>query len=1641
MVASGSVAIVGVVRVTAMGPGSVEYLLHGCDSTPEQGVEGSGLERHGAAAYLEQGLEHGEPQGTWLGSGMAGLGLSMQAGDTAESVDVRAIFGQLRYPEHEVEGSTEKAPVYLGSAPRKYRTAAQIVADALKAEPEATRERRDQIEWSATKRARTTHAWYDVTFSPVKSVSVYYTALLAAGDERGAEAVRAAHFDAIRIAVEAAESDLAYVRTGRHEGKGPGGRSVGTYEQAGGLSVAVFEHHTNRDGEPQLHAHAAVLARAAAANGAIYAIDGYGFKTITNQLTADYTRAYQQLLTERLDVVWGLRADGKAREIVGVEAELLDEASTRTAEHVRPRVAELVEGYVARHGREPGAVARRALAQQAVKDTRSPKTGLAGPAAVKAWAGQWVGRAAGRGQRLEAALDAVDAAAAAAALAGVHPNHPGPVAGHALGAVAGQEHGRVLATDGRQAALEVLAEIAAAAAVDESGVTGQAAGVAGRSVAGGHDRSMAEAGTVAGRVSAAITAGIGDVQAAYPTWTTANLARAIDHQLGDAASAVGVAAAARPAFLKTVTEAVLAQPGQYGIVQVSAGDPVPVPDELRRASDGRSKFRPHSDERYATTAHISIEQRLLAGVQTPGAPRLDDVELAAVAGRLDRRGLSPDQVAVVTGVLTSGRRADVLVGPAGTGKSHTVGALAREWADTIGGRVVGVATAEIAARNLAGLGLEALNTTRFRGRFEPDPSTGAALDQLGARDLVVLDEASMSTTTDMHAIAAIAEAAGAKVLYTGDHHQLQGVGAGGMFAHLAAQPGALELDTVHRFDHAWEAEASLQLRTGDPVAASAYVDHGRVRTGTLEEMKTHTVRGHVADLVSGTEALLVVDSNRLAAELSKQIHDELVELGRVEPQVLFRLPDRTEIGVGDRILAGRNARGLRVDPGPDGVLRPVTNKEVYTVLGQDRDGQLLARDEHGAIAHLPPKYVDAHVGLAYAVTGHAAEGVTVHGNGRALAGRDATREQVYTALTRGTRQNLLYLVTEQAPDAHTPQRVEDTPVQRLADIISRSGIDQAALATQEAAAAEQTSMGMLGALINQVSSEYAHEHNAGVVDELLAEQLGAEAAAGVREEGAYGRMLAAVYAAELDGHDPRALLTEAVQMRELDSARAVSEVLHWRVGARAAARTPEHDQSERAAGMEWAAIGETVPDGPVRGYLDALTERAAAREAELGAQAAADPPEWAQQRLPAVPDAEEDPAGRQAWEQRAGLVAGYREYRGIPEEQLSLGEAPPEAQQFARAFWMAAVERLDDDPTTAALRHRSDAELYQAREAWSLALYHAEEHGPRSVAEELAATHRLAAEIRDDAVLAAAEAATHPADTPEHTERAEAAARYHALAEQYHDDAASLETAHADRQHWWEQTADLREADHAAAVELARRQLPAHRHTEPHPGAEQLALLHTTGPGTEPGTAEPVAEPAAEATPAPAEADMPDRETSTHVVDPAPEHSSAEREVVTEPVLDTEPAAATVPGEEPAAEPTVHAEPGAVDEPGNDPEIGPSSEAEVDTGGDGRGAGTEAAPEADHEPKPDERAADREATHALRDAVHNSDRHRAYHQALRDGHHDPEHTPQDRGQAAAERRAELDQHQVEAERHEATLDRGTEPAVEYEHGYELDNDW
>jgi conjugative relaxase-like TrwC/TraI family protein len=404
-------------RITAVSAGAVDYLLRGSgcaehehakerDPGAELEVDGAGgaegADRSGpdAAGYFLSATEHGEAPGRWFGTGLEEM-LGIKPGTAATKDDVRSVFGELKHPE---------TGQYLGRPPRTYREYEARLAAALAKEPDATPERRREIELATRLDSRKAVAYYDLTFSPAKSVSVYYAALLAAGADGDAAKVMQAHNYAVNIALGYAEQHAAYTRVGYH-GKTREGRSVGRYEAARGLPALTFSHSTNREGEPQIHTHAAVLNRVVtASDGQIRALDGKGFRPIKEALAVAYERALEQRLGEELGVRFAWRPDGKAREILGVDPDLCREASTRRAQ-VEQRVGELVEAYVDRHGYAPDAAASKAIAQMATLDTRRAKEGKAGPAAVREWGET-------RAERLTNMLDAVDAAAARVAREG-----------------------------------------------------------------------------------------------------------------------------------------------------------------------------------------------------------------------------------------------------------------------------------------------------------------------------------------------------------------------------------------------------------------------------------------------------------------------------------------------------------------------------------------------------------------------------------------------------------------------------------------------------------------------------------------------------------------------------------------------------------------------------------------------------------------------------------------------------------------------------------------------------------------------------------------------------------------------------------------------------------------------------------------------------------------------------------------------------------------------------------------------------------------------------------------------------------------------------------------------------------------------
>ncbi len=83
-------------------------------------------------------------------------------------------------------------------------------------------------------------------------------------------------------------------------------------------------------------------------------------------------------------------------------------------------------------------------------------------------------------------------------------------------------------------------------------------------------------------------------------------------------------------------------------------------------------------------------------------------------------------------------------------------------------------------------------------------------------------------TGSLHQLVRLTDHLDWRLVLVGDPRQLQAVGRGGLFAELCATSDTHGLVRIHRFTHPWEADASLQLRAGDPDALDTYEHHGRI---------------------------------------------------------------------------------------------------------------------------------------------------------------------------------------------------------------------------------------------------------------------------------------------------------------------------------------------------------------------------------------------------------------------------------------------------------------------------------------------------------------------------------------------------------------------------------------------------------------------------------------------------------------------------------------------------------------------------------------------------------------------------------------------------------------------------------------------
>jgi len=920
----------------------------------------------------------------------------------------------------------------------------------------------------------------------------------------------------------------------------------------------------------------------------------------------------------------------------------------------------------------------------------------------------------------------------------------------------------------------------------------------------------------------AIRAALARVQREHSTWTKADLMKALGWSMGPEFAHVDPDE--RQELLFALTERALSP--DFGVKCLEAPEWPPVPQALRRELDGRSVYTAPGTERYATHGQLSMEEALVQRAQRHGAPFITREALAARLGadpdvldavlrehtqdaaRRTRAGLRLDQASMIYEALTSDRRVSVGVGPAGSGKTYTVGLAARAW-EAGGGRVIGITNSQAARNVLAEAGVsDAWNSTRFLNWMSRDHGT-----RLPSRTLIVIDEGSTMSMTHLAGIVALAERDHAKVLITGDHQQLAAVESGGGMSLLADRLGHTQLACPVRFAAGWEQRASLRLREGDKTALETYDEHGRITGGARAQVFEDARRAYLAARLAGEDVLLMAYTREDCRELSRIIRDDLIHLGLVDRSRSVSLAGETRASAGDLIVARENDHRLVTDPG-----HTLANGDILRVEAVTDQGLLVRRvieagNAGQRLAEATVLYPAARLAttdLGYAVTGHTGMGGTVQHGEAVFRGREP-REWTYVALTRGRERNMARVITEPTaadpapgtdadpelarhellvreraglpPEPARPRPDRREPVAVLADCLDREAVEDSATEYQRKSLVRADHLALLHARWADHVRVADHERYRRLVQDALPQEWRGK----LSPQATW--MYRTMKAAELAGLDAGDVVRAAVRSRPLEGTRDVASVLDARMRAMTEPLVPLPQR-------RWSDQVPEIAGTDRQEYPRQLAEAMDDRKERIGEHAAQAQPEWALHALGPVPG---DPVARLDWQQRASAIGAYRELYGIDDQADPLGPEPAGSSPDQRAAWhagFAALTRTD----TVDVRALPEASLWHLRDS-----YHDETAwAPLHVGSQLRGVRLVAENARQHAIRSAAEAqaANDPETAGRHAAMAESA---RALQQVCRRIEVTLETTMEDRRAWDQLTVGPRRLAVAADSELRRR--------------------------------------------------------------------------------------------------------------------------------------------------------------------------------------------------------------------------------------------
>jgi conjugative relaxase-like TrwC/TraI family protein len=405
---------------------------------------------------------------------------------------------------------------------------------------------------------------------------------------------------------------------------------------------------------------------------------------------------------------------------------------------------------------------------------------------------------------------------------------------------------------------------------------------------------------------------------------------------------------------------------------------------------------------YTTPRIWGLEQKFLELAREgwdAGVARVEPRTLEQVLSKHSHLG--QDQREMVKRLCAGGERVVPVAALPGAGKTTAL-AAAVEAFERQSHPVIGAATARAAAGELADLGIPSTSIAALLYRTSENRLIWG--EPLARGTVLVIDEASTTSTPEMAQLAELAQGCEGKLVLVGDPRQIGAVGPGGLFGHLTREIEPSLLTEIRRQKHELDrriVELAHAGRGSDALDLLRAEDRLRI-ADTIEEARAACVLDWHEAFSSGADAVMVARRNRDVQDLNASARALLHAEGGVGEEAV-RVAGR-EFAVGDRVITRVNSA-------------EVSNRERFGVIAVDPERAELELQRIGGdmcTVTLGPNYLnrttpngDPALQHAYGLTVYGSQGKTFD-QAFCLIDPGQSREEFTVAVSRARDETLAY---------------------------------------------------------------------------------------------------------------------------------------------------------------------------------------------------------------------------------------------------------------------------------------------------------------------------------------------------------------------------------------------------------------------------------------------------------------------------------------------------------------------------------------------------------------------------------------------------------------------------------------------------------